>query len=238
MPQSRINSPASPQEKLLERLSREGLYSDEVIISPEENKDALKKITKDLPPEERELVDYLLHRARIRLAYKESGDWSKIISTLVYKDEPEAQEAFIDEIEATYKVTLKGAEHLRDIANINTEGEGPGETLEGLRETIINARENRYLRALQMMLRAGATYKDLLSTDPAKYNLPKNWSGFLDKNANKERAIKQAIFYYFSLDSPSYFRANLRDIANIIEAPYSVIMDAFDKYPIRGIKWI
>ncbi len=158
----------------------------------------------------------------IKETYNKSKDWNKVITTVVYSDVGESQEAFIDFVEEVYKTEVKDAKHLQKLTGITEE------TLEGLEETLIACRYNKYFRALETALRKGATYKDLLKIEPKEYKLPESWD--VDLGKNKQEAILWAINYEFMLGEPMGLTRlpSLRVIAQGIKAPYSVIMDAYN----------
>lgn len=166
---------------------------------------------------------YIKHLKEIREVYEESKDWDKVISTAVYSDVNEAQEAFIDYVEEVYKTKVKDAKHLQKLTGITEE------TLEGLEETVINSRYSKYFRALEKALQEGVKYKDLLQIKPQDFGLPKTWSGCL--GSDQYSSILWALsFEFFSIIEPPSLMLlpDLRSIAQEIEAPYSVLMDCYN----------
>ena len=162
---------------------------------------------------------YIKHLKEIREAYEESKDWNKVISTAVYSDVDEAQEAFIDYVEETYQTKVKDAKHLQKLTGITEE------TLEGLEETLNKARYSKYFRALEKALQEGVKYKDLLQIKPQDFGLPKTWRGCL--GSDQYSYILWAIENAFLIGEPNTsVRPDLKVIAQEIEAPYSVLMDA------------
>ena len=172
------------------------------------------------------LIDYLIYlnyKKQIAETYQESKDWDKVISTAVYSDVITSMEAFIDYVEETYKTKVKDGKHLQKLTGIKEE------TLEGLEETLINARYNKYFRALRKALQEGAKYKDLLQIKPKDFGLPKTWSGCGGCDGSDQySSILWAISFEFSIWPGSLmFLPDLRSIAEEIEAPYSVLMDCY-----------
>lgn len=107
-----------------------------------------------------------------------------------------------------------------------TEKQTGEEALRQLGETITGARYSRYSRSLTVAIENGAKYKDLLQIKPKEYDLPEAWEGTLGKDQNS--CILWAIVFTFNLEG-GYFMGlypSLRDIANELEAPYSVVLDA------------
>jgi len=165
---------------------------------------------------------YLKHLKEIRETYEESKDWDKVISTAVYSDVDEAQEAFIDYVEETYQTKVKDGKHLQKLTGIKAE------TLEGLEETVLNSRYSKYFRALKKALQEGVKYKDLLQIKPQDFGLPKTWSGCL--GSDQYSSILWALSSEFLIDEPASLMLlpDLRSIAQEIQAPYSVLMDCYN----------
>ena len=93
----------------------------------------------------------------------------------------------------------------------------------------ITEKEDRaevYYKALRTALENGAKYKDLLKIDPKDFNLPETWGSFFGRPANKENSILKAISKEYLLIESIVIHPSLRDIAEDLEAPYSVIMEA------------
>ena len=166
-------------------------------------------------------LSYLDYKKQIAETYQESKSWDKVITTDVYSDVKESQEAFIDFIEETYQIKVKDGKHLQKLTGIKEE------TLEGLEETVINSRYSKYFRALEKALQEGAKYKDLLQIKPQEFKLPKTWSGCL--GSDQYSSILWALGFEFMINEPASLMLlpDLRSIAQEIEAPYSVLMDCY-----------
>lgn len=164
---------------------------------------------------------YIEHLKEIREAYEESKDWNKVISTAVYSDVDEAQEAFIDYVEETYQTKVKDGKHLQKLTGIKAE------TLEGLEETVITSRYSKYFRALETALEGGATYPELLKIKPKEYGLPEKWNKVL--GSDQYSSILWALSSSYLINEPASLMMlpSLRTIAEEIKAPYSVLMDAY-----------
>jgi len=165
---------------------------------------------------------YLNYKKQIAETYQESKSWDKVITTAVYSNVKEAQESFIDYVEETYQIKVKDGKHLQKLTGIKEE------TLEGLDETVINSRYSKYFRALEKALQEGAKYKDLLQIKPKDYGLPETWSGCLSSDQYSTTLL--AIRWEFLLEEPGdlMILPSLRKMAEEIEAPYSVMMDAYN----------
>ncbi len=164
---------------------------------------------------------YIEHLKEIREAYEESKDWNKVISTAVYSDVDEAQEAFVDYVEEVYKTKVKDGKHLQKLTGIKAE------TLEGLEETVITSRYSKYFRALETALEGGATYPELLKIKPKEYGLPEKWNKVL--GSDQYSSILWALSSSYLINEPASLMMlpSLRTIAEEIKAPYSVLMDAY-----------
>lgn len=158
----------------------------------------------------------------IKKTYQESKSWDKVITTAVYSDVKESQEAFIDYVEETYQTKVKDGKHLQKLTGLTEE------TLEDLEETVINSRYSKYFRALEKALQEGAKYKDLLQIKPQDFGLPKTWSGCL--GSDQYCSILWALSFEFLINEPASLMLlpDLRSIAQEIEAPYSVLMDCYN----------
>ena len=178
----------------------------------------------------RDYLRYLNYKKQIAETYQESKDWDKVISTAVYSDVDEAQEAFIDYVEETYQTKVKDAKHLQKLTGITEE------TLEGLEETLNKARYSKYFRALETALEEGATYPELLKIKPKEYGLPEKWNNVL--GSDQYSTILRALSFEFLINEPGslMFLPDLRSIAQEIEAPYSVLMDCY-KLTNKGKKY-
>lgn len=166
---------------------------------------------------------YLKHLKEIREVYEESKDWNKVISTAVYLDENEAQEAFIDYVEEVYKTKVKDAKHLQKLTGIKAE------TLEGLEETVLNSRFSKYFRALETALEGGYTYPNILKIKPQDFGLPKNFKRNSIVGSDQYNTILWALSFSYLINEPASLMLlpSLRSIAEEIKAPYSVLMDAY-----------
>jgi len=117
-----------------------------------------------------------------------------------------------------------------------TPAQSKAEATRQLQEIFTTAMYYRYSKTLEGMLEAGATYKDLLQLDPKQFNLPKDWGkipGCL--GTNQATTILWAIAFTLLISEGVrdegigrlIYNPTLRDIAQEIEAPYSVVMEAF-----------
>lgn len=211
--ESELSSLSILSYKDLQSLGAEALYENIKELRSGEN------ILQDV------LIHYLIYinyKKQIAETYQESKSWDKVITTAVYSDVKDAQEAFIDYVEETYQTKVKDGKHLQKLTGITEE------TLEGLEETVINSRYSKYFRALKKALQEGVKYKDLLQIKPQDFGLPKTWSGCL--GSDQYSSILWALSFEFLIKEPAYLMLlpDLRSIAQEVEAPYSVLMDCYN----------
>ena len=144
---------------------------------------------------------------------------------------------------------VRNWKHLQDITGIKelTGYEGkiePGtpeakEQARGeLAETLKSAVEYRYRTALEKALNSGAKYKDLLAIDPEAFGITgesivgtedaelARW----DKAAYQTEKIRESIGFWSYAMEASHTRPDLHTIAEKLEAPYSEIWEAAEKY--------
>ena len=191
----------------------------------------------------RAYLRYINYKKQIAETYQESKSWDKVITTAVYSDVKEAQEAFIDYVEEVYKTKVKDAKHLQKLTGIthldswdskagkyitpDTEEEAKENAIRELEETLINSRYSKYFRALERALQEGATYPELLKIKPKEYGLPEKWNNVL--GLDQYSTILWALSFEFLINEPGdlMLLPDLRSIAQEIQAPYSVLMDCY-----------
>lgn len=172
------------------------------------------------------------------------------VFTEIYSDEPYLCDIFIRLIEEKEGVAITSAKQLQELSgiteiygywnedkgevipykdkNISTKKEAQEEAKSQIEDTFIQGFYSRYFTTIENMLKAGATYKDLLLLNPKDFNLPDQWSGTLAEN--KEEVILWAIAFEYLLHEPAglMLLPSLRLIAKEVKAPYSVLMDAYN----------
>lgn len=194
-----------------------------------------------------EFKDSLYKKSYERL--KALGDESKSYGDLfteIYQDETYLNEIFVRLVEETEGVAITSAKQLQELTGI-TEiygywDEEKGETVpygdkkptkkeaqeiafKQIEEAFTSAMSYRYSKALEDILEAGGKYSDLLQVKPSYFNLPETWSGCLP--TDQYSSILWAIENAFLIGEPNTsVRPDLKVIAQEIEAPYSVLMDA------------
>ena len=175
---------------------------------------------------------YIKHLKEIRETYEESKDWNKVISTALYSDVDEAQEAFIDYVEEVYKTKVKDAKHLQKLTGLKEDSLKEEPNIKAGEETtfeqiITASRYSKYFRALETALEGGATYPELLKIKPKEYGLPEKWNKVL--GSDQYSSILWALSFSYLIGEPASLMMlpSLRTIAEEIKAPYSVLMDAY-----------
>jgi len=170
----------------------------------------------------------------IKEAYLKSKSWEEVITSGYFNsDEATSMEAFIDYVEEIYQTKVKDAKHLDKLTGIKSllskepnieKGKEP--TLEDI---LTSAGYSKYFRALEKALEERAKYKDLLQIKPEDYGLPQTWSGCL--GSDQYSSILWAISFEYLINEPAglMILPDLRSIAQDVEAPYSVLMDAFNR---------
>ena len=186
-------------------------------------------------------LSYIDYKSQIAETYQKTKDWATVFNTDVYSDVYEAQESFIDYIEQTYQTKIKDIKQLQELTGIYKlnswdeklkeykpvgDEEAKENAIRELDETLTRARFNKFSRAVSKALNEGAKYKDLIQIQPKDYGLPESWRYCLA--SDQYTTIVWAISLDYLLAEPSFIvlAPKPRDIAEDLEAPLSVIMDA------------
>jgi len=189
---------------------------------------------------------YTENYAILKAILDENNDYQLLYKEL-YQDEYFQQEIFVRLVEEKEGTVVKSAKQLQELTGITevygewdeekqelipykdkepTTKEAQEEADRQIKETFTQGMVYRYTKALEDILKGGGVYSELLKVKPSYFNLPETWSGHLA--TDKHSSILWAIVDVFSLmESNSSVRPDLRSIAQEIEAPYSVIMDAY-----------
>ena len=190
------------------------------------------------------LLNYLWYidtKSKIAETYQKTKDWATVFNTDVYSDSYEAQESFIDYVEEVYQTKIKDIKQLQELTGIYKlnswdeklkeykpvgDEEAKENAIRELDETLTRARFNKFSRAIGRALDEGAKYKDLIQIQPKDYGLPESWEYCL--GSDQYTTILWAISLDYFLREPGFIvlAPKPRDIAEDLEAPLSVIMDA------------
>ncbi len=194
-----------------------------------------------------EFKDSLYKKSYERL--KALGDESKSYGDLfteIYQDETYLNEIFVRLVEETEGVAITSAKQLQELTGITeiygywdeekgeivpygdkkpTKKEAQEIAFKEIQGAFTSAMSYRYSKALEDILEAGGKYNDLLQVKPSYFNLPETWSGCLP--TDQYSSILWAIENAFLIGEPNTsVRPDLKVIAQEIEAPYSVLMNA------------
>jgi len=184
---------------------------------------------------------YIDYKSKIAETYQKTKDWATVFNTDVYSDSYEAQESFIDYIEEVYQTKIKDIKQLQELTGIYKlnswdeklkdykpvgDEEAKENAIRELDETLTRARFNKFSRAVGRALNEGAKYKDLIQIKPQDYGLTESWEYCLA--SDQYTTILWAISLDYFLREPGFIvlAPKPRDIAEDLEAPLSVIMDA------------
>jgi len=189
---------------------------------------------------------YKKNYEKLKAQGDEGGTWGELWSELWEEDY--LSEIFVRLVEEQEGVKITSAKQLQELTGITeiygywdeekgkevpygnkkpTKKEAQEEANKQIGDTFIQAMNYRYSKALEGILRAGGKYKDLLQIKPKEFNLPKTWSGAFTKD--QYTTIVSVICLEFLLGEPggAMIHPSPRYIAQELEAPYSVIMDAY-----------
>jgi hypothetical protein len=199
--------------------------------------------------------EYLeLYKAGEKLI-KGSIDWSKIFDVLVekihFEDWNTLAEVFIRLIESQYKTPIKTGTQITKLTgltpdNLHNDFIGDVQRLfpnkdynntppEFSLEALLNlCNVFRYEVYLYYLLSVTKDYKELTKIKLSDFNIKEN----KDKNTGgrfentQEGFILKSIAFKYNLGEIELGRPPLRDIANLIKAPYSVVLEAY-----KGLKF-
>lgn len=139
------------------------------------------------------------------------GSYADAFSSIIYQDDEPSNHAFLAHAEEAFNAELSAAQ-LLELTKLDPS------LSDEVEQTHAMALIHSYRLALAKTLREGGKHKDLVAINPEDFSLPSN---------TRDKMILWAIRDYFNLgeDLPSY-RIPLRAIANLIEAPYSIVLAA------------
>lgn len=169
-----------------------------------------------------------------------------LLLTEIYGDEIYLNEIFVRLVEEDKGVAITSAGQLQELTGVTeiygdwdkekweivydggikpTKEKAQETAKSELEDTFTKAMSHRYCKALNDILEAGGTYSELLQVKPSYFNLPQTWSGCLE--TDQYSSILWAIEEVFLIgESSTSHRPDLKTIAEEIQAPYSVLMDA------------
>ncbi len=148
--------------------------------------------------------------------------YNDIFTSIIYRDCPDPNHALLNHVEERFNVKVRDAKQLQDLTGIDIA------YMSDIENSYCMALEDRYSIAITEILHNNGKYQDLLALNPSDFGLPEQWDG-LAKGMNKEKIILKAIFFHFHLGE-EIFRTPLREVAKLIDAPYSEILKASRYY--------
>lgn len=158
----------------------------------------------------------------IKAVYLDSKDWNKVLKSEVYLNQANTKDVLVDYVEELYKTEVTNPKQLQDLM-------GTDEDLYDEVEYAFIVRSYlKYFTALKDAVQKGSIYNDLLKITPKNFNLPEVWYGCYtsDQYSTTLRAIGES-FYLQNLSLSQL--PSLRRISNLIQAPYSVLMNAYEE---------
>jgi len=189
-----------------------------------------------------EYLPYLTYKKAIIEKYKETKDWSSVYCSVVYSDVDISNEAFIDYLEEVEGVKINDVKQLQKITGLThlvppdwEDGKDCPDkiskqfSIKDLGECLLSARLNKYERALTNAIQTGAKYKDLLQIKPKDWDLPESWDNDSDVKDQRSAIIMSIHYIFFFEVRLSFTSPSLRKIAEDLEAPLELIIEAYTK---------
>lgn len=231
-----VNKPAIHSEGYLEEITKEAWkvynsYIDNFHRLPEIKDELYKK-------------SYEGFKAELETYEVGPGDtdYSDLFTEVPEEGEPYLSEIFVRVIEEREKIKITSAKQLQEITRITeiygywekegtkkpTKKQAIATAWRQVEDTFIQAMHYRYTHTLETILEAGGSYSDLLLVEPSDFNLPETWDS-LCLGKDKRSTILWELFMFYELDDNRglWEAPSLRKIAEDLQAPYSVIMDAY-----------
>jgi len=158
-------------------------------------------------------------------------DWSKINKTVGagFKDEIQGSEIYLRLVEAHFKTTIKTGAQLRELTIDKDQNPKDNEEIEYSQFLVDSSNIFKYEVYLYYLLSVTKDYKELTKIKLSDFNIKEN----KDKNTGgrfentQEGFILKSIAFKYNLGEMELRRPPLRDIANLIKAPYSVVLEAY-----------
>lgn len=198
-------------------------------LSPGETM-AFLKSSQEFDLLEKDYLRYITARQEIEALRAQGRSWKDIFSTGIDNSLIWALEAFLDAVEAEPGTQITDVDLLADITGIVD-----GQELQTL---LFSGRESKYTRALRKAIEEGAMFPDLQLVEPSIFGLPESWDRPSGGNGNKRSSIIWAIGEGYAVSFLTYNKVSphLRSIAQDLNAPYSVIVEAFEEFHDRRRK--
>lgn len=198
------------------------IKGDRIIEHEELLKNSL--LFDSLTPLESFWLNHLRTKQEIKEAYQRSKDWIKVINEYVTIEDSGGCEELIDCIEEIYQIKITHPAQLRTLIKLGDKHTGI------LLSIFMRALISKYERALEIALENGAKYKDLLLIDIENIPFRDNPVVVETVEKTKYNRILGVIFFKHQLSNISFHRPDFSTIAESLEAPLSVIIEAFKLY--------
>jgi len=172
---------------------------------------------------------------------KGSPDWVRLLerltelSTWDYWDL--ATETFLRFVEAHFKTRVKDGDHLEELTGKTEQDyktpKGMSPYIKnGLDSLVTTAQDLRYKTYLAYVLAETQSYKEIAQIKPSSFNLPDKWLSKFRETwedpETKETTLWAVIGEAYRLwEFTGLYRPSLREVAQHIGAPYSVILGAY-----------
>jgi len=183
--------------------------------------------------EESDLKVYVKVRDDIECALNEGKSWDHVITKIVRQGVQPDQEVLIDVIEHRYKKKVKNAaQALKYLgANISLDSDKLKQFLD---RCLLSNREAKFYDILYRAIKNGEKYNLILNSyNSSDFGLPENWINVYGNQTDKNSLIKMAMHYGLEFCDKGFKESELNAIAERIEAPLSVMLEAYDYYSVK-----
>jgi hypothetical protein len=206
--------------------ARAGLGLEDLQKITEQGKEQLKDRVVQLMLNSKELQEtvYTKLYQRFQALVMDGKTWEEVLEEVAIDDNDES-EIYVRLVE---EHTGRSITSPRDLLEATKLDKSNKERQEELEELYYQAVTNRYEAFLEALLKGEGTYNDLLLVKPRQFGLPDTWT-VRGREYNQTKVIYYAIAYVFNMSESFFIRPTLRDIAQEIQAPYSVIMDVYEE---------
>ena len=170
--------------------------------------------------------------------------FDEIFRSIIYPDDVTSNHAFLNYLEEHFNTAIKSQKQLLELAKITygtyeeyvkdfkedkdsdeedlMSKEDFAKTNDGIACCYYMALSSRYSLELEKILSGGGKYKDLRDVNYKAFGFPGDTS--------QEGFIRKAIYFHFHLGETVIKRVPLREVANLIEAPYGEVLKASRVY--------
>jgi hypothetical protein len=185
----------------------------------------IKSLPSLLLKERTDLNAYAFSRNNIENLLDSTSSWNAVIASLINQGNPASQEAFIDVIEHRFNTKVTTEKQILELTGINIDWESK-KLISFLKRCINTSKENKLYDTVYGSLKNGAKYNELLQLNPVDFGVSNSWENFFGTKTDINDLIKMAIYYVFSFDEKFYSESELKTLAESIEAPLAIILEA------------